>query len=31
MALVPVHGGLDNLVNQVLPYSKRKSLLAELG
>ena len=29
MALVPVHGGLDNLVNRVLPFSKRKALLAE--
>jgi len=29
MSLVPVHGGLDNLVNRVLPFSKRKALLAE--
>ncbi len=29
MSLVPVHGGLDTLVNRVLPFSKRKALLAE--
>jgi sulfate adenylyltransferase len=29
MSLVPVHGGLSDLVNRVLPYSKRKALLAE--
>ncbi|NOY26698.1 MAG: sulfate adenylyltransferase [Oligoflexia bacterium] len=29
MSLVPVHGGLDQLVDRVLPWSKRKSLVAE--
>ncbi|MCB9781189.1 MAG: sulfate adenylyltransferase [Alphaproteobacteria bacterium] len=29
MSLVPVHGGLNKLVDRVLPWSKRKSLIAE--
>jgi sulfate adenylyltransferase len=29
MSLVPVHGGLDRLVNRVLPLTRRKGLLAE--
>jgi sulfate adenylyltransferase len=29
MSLVPVHGGLDELVNRVIPLSRRKALLAE--
>ncbi len=29
MSLVPVHGGLDQLVHRVLPWSRRKALLAE--
>jgi len=29
MSLVPVHGGLHQLVDRVLPWSKRKALLAE--
>ena len=29
MSLVPVHGGLSQLVNRVLPWSKRKALVAE--
>ncbi len=29
MSLVPVHGGLSQLVNRVLPWSRRKALLAE--
>lgn len=29
MSLVPVHGGLDQLVDRVLPWSKRKSLVVE--
>lgn len=29
MSLVPVHGGLDELVDLVLPWSKRKALVAE--
>ena len=29
MSLVPVHGGLDRLVNRILPLTRRKGLLAE--
>lgn len=29
MSLVPVHGGIDKLVDRVLPLTRRKSLLAE--
>ena len=29
MSLVPVHGGLTNLVDRVLPWSKRPAMLAE--
>ena len=29
MSLVPVHGGLSQLVNRVLPWSRKKGLLAE--
>jgi sulfate adenylyltransferase len=31
MSLVPVHGGLDKLVDRILPFNKRKALLAEAG
>ena len=31
MSLVPVHGGLDQLIDRVLPFSKKKALLAEAG
>jgi sulfate adenylyltransferase len=31
MSLVPVHGGLDQLVNRILPLTRRKALLAEAG
>ena len=31
MSLVPVHGGLDQLVDRVLTFNKKKALLSEAG